>query len=699
MSLQLLSLAASLLGLYSTRSCAQYPPPLNYTDVLHSPHNSNITVSYKSPAVGTCSTIFSTQRQFTGYISLPPGTLSPAVQQNYTINTFFWFVEARQKPESSPLTVWMNGGPGSSSLIGFFTENGPCEVVQTEDGSYGTQTRLWGWDRSSNVLYIDQPVQVGLSYDTATNGSLDLMQGKITIPPARNEGIGPAYTYLNGTFSSQKAYATANTSQIAARAVWHFLQTFLNAFPEYNPGVLPNNDTTNPTGVNLFTESYGGEYGPVFADFFESQNDLLRVGQLPAQSTLEIKLTSVGILNGLVDFKVQVPFFPTFANNNTYGIQAIDSATAKNALASMNAPDGCLDQLDECRNLQDTQDYASTGAVPLVNDKCSRAYQTCAQYQDLISGSGRSVYDIRQKDPTPVPSFAFQEYLNTRQVQQAIGTPINYTDVNPVQSAFLATGDPLRGTQLPALGRLLARGVRIALIYGDSDFICNWYGGEAISLSLATLLPSYSIPFPNAGYASIVVNSTYVGGAVRQYGNLSFSRVYDAGHLVPAYQPETAFTIFTRVIQGTAISTGELIDLSSYATTGPSSSTKTNKAGASHDPVCWIRSISDTCSADQRTQILAGNGVVIDGVWYANANDYNPPASSVAAGIPGKPAPNVTTTSGSPASSLPPVTGVYTATGTPSPSSAAAALKPSRGHESVAVISLLLAACYIYMCT
>jgi carboxypeptidase C (cathepsin A) len=45
-------------------------------------------------------------------------------------------------------------------MIGMFNENGPCEVIEMADGSYGTQARMWGWDRSSNVLFIDQPAQV-----------------------------------------------------------------------------------------------------------------------------------------------------------------------------------------------------------------------------------------------------------------------------------------------------------------------------------------------------------------------------------------------------------------------------------------------------------------------------------------------------------------------------------------------------------
>ena len=57
---------------------------------------------------------------------------------------------------------------------------------------------------------------------------------------------------INGTFPSGNQNFTANTTEIAAIAVWHFLQTWLATFPQYNP---------NSTGVNLVAESYGGKYG------------------------------------------------------------------------------------------------------------------------------------------------------------------------------------------------------------------------------------------------------------------------------------------------------------------------------------------------------------------------------------------------------------------------------------------------------
>ena len=56
--------------------------------------------------------------------------------------------------------------------------------------------------------------------------------------------------------------------------------------------------------------------GPVFAKFFEDQNELRKKGLLPS-SILEIKLATLGIINGFIDQKIQMPFYPKFANNNT----------------------------------------------------------------------------------------------------------------------------------------------------------------------------------------------------------------------------------------------------------------------------------------------------------------------------------------------------------------------------------------------
>jgi len=240
---------------------------------------------------------------------------------------------------------------------------------------------------------------------------------------------------------------------------------------------------------------------------------------------------------------------------------------------------------------------------------------------------------------------------------------------------------------------LLSLGVRVALIYGDRDFICNWAGGEAVSYSIAAQAPAYS-PFYSAGYADIVVNNSYVGGVVRQYGNLSFSRIYNAGHLVPAYQPETAFTVFTRIIMGSDISLGGPVDLSSFSSNGTANATFTNLAPATAKPLCYIRSIPDSCTGEQKELIRLGEGTIINGVWYKDPSNWQAPASTVTqgAGYPGSMATSKVATlepSGSRSADSPTgvaLTGVFVATSIPSSISRGAS---SRSLQISTVLLLL----------
>ncbi|PNS20898.1 Carboxypeptidase Y [Sphaceloma murrayae] len=668
---------------------------------LTSPLNQNVSITYKSPDAGTCNTVFATQKQYTGYVSLPPFTLAP-VQQNYSINTFFWFVEAREKPDRAPLTVWLNGGPGSSSMFGFFEEVGPCEVVAQADGSYGTQARMWGWDRTSNMLFIDQPAQVGLSYDTLRNGSKDLLTDQVVYPPTDVPAGQPAYTFLNGTFGSGSSTNTANTTEIAAGATWHFLQAWLSSFPQYNPGRSSASSEQRAAGVHLFAESYGGKYGPTFANYFDDQTDRITRGEVSGNNTVEIRIETLGIVNGVVDDLIQNYYQIQYAYNNSYGYSAISQLQQLNSLRTYQ--EDCVPAIGDCRRVAALSDPQNEGDEFAVNSVCSRAQYAC--YNASASAfleSGRNVYDIRITDPSPEPSAAYQEYLNNATVQQSIGARINYTESNVrVQNAFIATGDTIRSDPLADLVLLLQKGVRVAFLYGDADWICNWRGGEAISLALASLLntttsspnPSaspFSVPtppfpsatgspgtyasaFPAAGYADIVVNSTYVGGAVRQYGNLSFSRIYDAAHFAPYSQPETAFTIFSRVILGTDISTGNTVDLTTYASRGPSLANRTNDLPQRQpSPTCWLRTLDASCTDDDVEAIKDGTGVVRGGVWYARERDVQVPTAD----------------QGTTASSTVVATGVFTATSTPTPTGAGPV---ARAHLGPLVIVMAAAA-------
>lgn len=74
---------------------------------------------------------------------------------------FYWFFESRSNPDKDPLLVWLNGGPGCSSLIGLFFENGPFEIKN--NGDTKATLKSIAWNQKANVIFLEQPLGVGFS--------------------------------------------------------------------------------------------------------------------------------------------------------------------------------------------------------------------------------------------------------------------------------------------------------------------------------------------------------------------------------------------------------------------------------------------------------------------------------------------------------------------------------------------------------
>jgi len=227
-----------------------------------------VPVRYKEVPVGTCE-LDPNVKSYSGYAD---------VGENEHI--FFWFFEARnQDPDKAPLTVWINGGPGSSSMIGLFQELGPCRI----DSDGNVVNNPYSWNNASNMLFIDQPVTTGFSYSEPVPAYTDPSTRDIVALP---NATCPDYAqdYNCGTYSYPNVSLTANTTANAAPNFWKTLQGFMGVFPKYSRH-----------GFHFTTESYGGHYGPVFNTYIESQNELIKTGCLDAH---EVKLESVMIGNG-----------------------------------------------------------------------------------------------------------------------------------------------------------------------------------------------------------------------------------------------------------------------------------------------------------------------------------------------------------------------------------------------------------------
>jgi carboxypeptidase C (cathepsin A) len=149
-------------------------------------------------------------------------------------------------------------------MKGLFHGTGPCSV---NADSKSTTLNPHSWNNEANMLYIDQPVQTGFSYDVLRNVTSTVM-GKTNL----------------GMEASQNAFQTANTTGNAAKTMWRFLQVFLGEFTEFK-------SKTNT--VSIWSTDYGGRWAPSFAAYFLRQSEKKIANEIP------IKIDTIGIVNGL----------------------------------------------------------------------------------------------------------------------------------------------------------------------------------------------------------------------------------------------------------------------------------------------------------------------------------------------------------------------------------------------------------------
>ncbi|XP_066441741.1 probable serine carboxypeptidase CPVL [Eleutherodactylus coqui] len=96
-------------------------------------------------------------KSYSGYLT---------VNKTYDSNLFFWFFPAKLNPETAPVLLWLQGGPGGTSMFGLFVEHGPYVVNHNLTLAY----REFSWTNKYSMLYIDNPVGTGFSFTKNDQG-------------------------------------------------------------------------------------------------------------------------------------------------------------------------------------------------------------------------------------------------------------------------------------------------------------------------------------------------------------------------------------------------------------------------------------------------------------------------------------------------------------------------------------------------
>lgn len=239
-----------------------------------------------------------TVAQYSGYFS---------VNVTRNKNYFFWGFSSRTHNVTAPIVIYLNGGPGCSSLLPMLAGNiGACNIAID-----GTMTRNpFSWNKEANAFWVDQPAGVGYSFG---DGSSDHNEAEV------------------------------------AEDMYNFVQALYRTHSEWK------NNELFVVGV-----SYGGHYAPALAHRIWRGNN--------HKEGLHIALKGVGVGNGLTNAYMQYPSFPEMAygeckritgkpcvSSSVYEQMKAAIPTCENAIAKCTQPSAnqsaiCADTFQYCND-------------------------------------------------------------------------------------------------------------------------------------------------------------------------------------------------------------------------------------------------------------------------------------------------------------------------------------------------------------
>ncbi|KAK9078519.1 hypothetical protein SSX86_002576 [Deinandra increscens subsp. villosa] len=418
--------------------------------------------------------------------------LAGYVQINHTIGArmFYYFFQSRNRKDD-PVVIWLTGGPGCSSALALFHENGPFHLTNNLSLVWND----YGWDKVSNIIYIDQPIGTGFSYSCSDE---DIKHDE--------KGVSDD--------------------------LYDFLQGFFKLHPDY-----VNND------FYITGESYGGHYIPAFAARI-NQGNMKKEG-------IHINLKGFAIGNGLTEpgtqFNADLDF--AFLNSliNTQDYIRIDKIVPECEKAAekcgTNGENSCLDALNIC-----SQIYKEVLKIsPVCVSPTSQAYNhnsQCNSYELKQLSVSWQVYDIRRQDCYDMSGT--EKFLSSASVKKALGVPQDIDFVSCSGTVYRAMMEDIMRNLEVGLPELLEDGIKMLVYAGEYDLICNWLGNYRW---VEAMKWSGQLEFKASSVTKFEVDGKEAG-LLKKHGPLTFLKVRDAGHMVPMDQPKASLQMLKMWIDG-----------------------------------------------------------------------------------------------------------------------------------------------------
>ncbi|XP_027909819.1 serine carboxypeptidase-like 34 isoform X1 [Vigna unguiculata] len=337
-------------------------------------------------------------KQYAGYIT---------VDETHGRALFYWFFEATFEPEAKPVLLWLNGGPGCSSIgYGEAEELGPF----FPQNSSQPQLKLnpYSWNNAANLLFLDSPVGVGFSY---TNTTKDLKE------------LGDAIT---------------------AKDSHTFMVKWFSRFPQFRSHEF-----------YIAGESYGGHFVPQLSELIFDNN------RNPAMKDY-INFKGFMIGNAVLDDETDQKGYVDYAwAHAVISDELYHNITTRCNFKLQNQTDECYDVLDKLSDAYDVIDMYSL-YTPLclsnISSTTTKAFSKINKWPKKTAG-----YDPCASDYTGV-------YLNRPEVQKALHANVTKLSYPWTHCSNIIDGwNDAPASILPVIKKLAAAGIRIWVYSGDTD--------------------------------------------------------------------------------------------------------------------------------------------------------------------------------------------------------------------------------------
>eukprot|EP01018_Ginkgo_biloba_P004704 Gb_23232 [translate_table: standard] len=467
-------------------------------------------------------------KQYSGYI---------AVDKARGRNLFYYFVTSQGNPVTDPLVLWLNGGPGCSSMDAFIYEHGPFNFKGADKP--GSQPILelnpFSWTKISNIIYLESPAGVGYSYSDTVDD------------------------YITGDLKT-------------ASDTYKFLLKWFEEYQEF-----ASND------FFIAGESYAGVYVPTLA---REVTNGIEAGLQPAIN-FKGYLIGNGVTDQVYDGNALVPFVHGMglipddlyqevkeACNESYWNPANSNCqsklgTIKQAVSKLNR----YDILEPCYHSTEIQEVISIQEnlpesfktlgdtdrpLPVRRRMFGRAWPMWSPVRDgkipTWPQLGRQhlycmdteVAHIWSNNPL-VRKAIHAQSLNCLPPTIVASLPLNIQCNENVSGKWQICADRIHynhdgGSMIEYHRNLTSKGYRVLIFSGDHDMCVPYTGSEAWTRSLGYKIIDQWRPW---------FVDDQVAGYTRGYDhNLTFATIKGSGHTVPEYKPRQAFAFYKRWLGG-----------------------------------------------------------------------------------------------------------------------------------------------------